>query len=222
MIWRLPMLFAQACCHTLTTQHNSYFLQRPIAVEPGLVRQLVNRTAVPWSLFCLVATRQLACKCHLPSPPAVLRGHDTALITTGLMLLRCIIRRSFVTAAGHQRLLRHCSRHTAPVSTAPMPQKQPGSTPSKSPAAKRTPKKQPPAVVPDAALLDKAARILAQLQELYPNPPVPLEHDSPFQLLVAVMLSAQTTDKKVQCSGDAATELCVLSSSLPCQADNLA
>ena len=35
------------------------------------------------------------------------------------------------------------------------------------------------------------------LDELYPDPPVPLDHSSPYTLLVAVALSAQTTDKKV-------------------------
>lgn len=44
---------------------------------------------------------------------------------------------------------------------------------------------------------DKAARIQAQLDALYPNPPIPLDHCDPFTLLCAVMLSAQTTDKKV-------------------------
>jgi endonuclease-3 len=44
---------------------------------------------------------------------------------------------------------------------------------------------------------DKADRIAAILDELYAVPPVPLRHNSPFELLVAVMLSAQTTDKKV-------------------------
>lgn len=43
----------------------------------------------------------------------------------------------------------------------------------------------------------KAARIAAQLEELYPETPVPLDHTDPFTLLVAVLLSAQTTDKKV-------------------------
>jgi len=32
---------------------------------------------------------------------------------------------------------------------------------------------------------------------LYPETPVPLDHDTPFQLLVAVLMSAQTTDLKV-------------------------
>jgi endonuclease III len=45
--------------------------------------------------------------------------------------------------------------------------------------------------------IDKAARIMAILDELYPMPPIPLDHVDPFSLLVAVMLSAQTTDKKV-------------------------
>ena len=35
------------------------------------------------------------------------------------------------------------------------------------------------------------------LDELYPRPPIPLEHVDPYTLLVAVTLSAQTTDKKV-------------------------
>src|SRR5262249_16860653 len=37
----------------------------------------------------------------------------------------------------------------------------------------------------------------ALLDELYPEPPIPLEHEDPFTLLVAVMLSAQTSDKQV-------------------------
>lgn len=44
---------------------------------------------------------------------------------------------------------------------------------------------------------DKAARILATLDALYPEPAIPLDHVDPFSLLVAVVLSAQTTDKKV-------------------------
>jgi endonuclease-3 len=43
----------------------------------------------------------------------------------------------------------------------------------------------------------KAERILRQLSALYPRPPIPLDHADPFTLLVAVVLSAQTTDKKV-------------------------
>ncbi|MEL7368798.1 MAG: endonuclease III [Myxococcota bacterium] len=44
---------------------------------------------------------------------------------------------------------------------------------------------------------EKASRILEILEALYPKPPIPLDHDDSFQLLVAVVLSAQTTDKKV-------------------------
>ncbi|GAX75888.1 hypothetical protein CEUSTIGMA_g3331.t1 [Chlamydomonas eustigma] len=46
-------------------------------------------------------------------------------------------------------------------------------------------------------LQTKASAISEQLEQLYPNPPIPLHHASPFQLLVAVVLSAQTTDVKV-------------------------
>ena len=44
---------------------------------------------------------------------------------------------------------------------------------------------------------DKAERIGEILDELYPEPPIPLDHRDPYTLLVAVALSAQTTDRKV-------------------------
>ena len=44
---------------------------------------------------------------------------------------------------------------------------------------------------------EKAARILKQLEKLYPDPPVPLDHFDTFSLLVSVLLSAQTTDERV-------------------------
>ncbi len=36
-----------------------------------------------------------------------------------------------------------------------------------------------------------------KLQQLYPTQPIPLDHNSPYTLLVAVLLSAQCTDKRV-------------------------
>ena len=44
---------------------------------------------------------------------------------------------------------------------------------------------------------EKAAKILEMLEEFYPETPVPLDHENSFQLLIAVLMSAQTTDKKV-------------------------
>lgn len=44
---------------------------------------------------------------------------------------------------------------------------------------------------------EKAERIMEILEELYPETPIPLDHSDPFTLLVAVLLSAQSTDKKV-------------------------
>ena len=44
---------------------------------------------------------------------------------------------------------------------------------------------------------ERAALILRRLDDLYPETPVPLDHRDPFTLLVAVLLSAQCTDKKV-------------------------
>lgn len=44
---------------------------------------------------------------------------------------------------------------------------------------------------------EKAKRIGEILDRLYPVPPIPLQHRDPFTLLVAVLLSAQTTDARV-------------------------
>lgn len=49
----------------------------------------------------------------------------------------------------------------------------------------------------ERALAEKAARIRAELDEFYPAPAIPLAHSDPFTLLVAVVLSAQTTDARV-------------------------
>ena len=45
--------------------------------------------------------------------------------------------------------------------------------------------------------IEKAQKIGDILDGLYPSTPIPLEHYDSYTLLVAVMLSAQTTDKKV-------------------------
>lgn len=44
---------------------------------------------------------------------------------------------------------------------------------------------------------ERAAFILRKLQSLYPAPPIPLHHKDPYTLLVAVLLSAQCTDERV-------------------------
>ncbi|HNU56087.1 MAG TPA: endonuclease III [Flavobacteriales bacterium] len=44
---------------------------------------------------------------------------------------------------------------------------------------------------------EKAAFVAEKLAELYPRTSIPLDHEDPYTLLVAVVLSAQCTDKKV-------------------------
>jgi endonuclease III len=44
---------------------------------------------------------------------------------------------------------------------------------------------------------DRALWVLQRLGELYPETPIPLDHATPYQLLIAVLLSAQCTDKMV-------------------------
>ena len=44
---------------------------------------------------------------------------------------------------------------------------------------------------------EKVSFVINTLKELYPTIPVPLDHKDPYTLLIAVLLSAQSTDKKV-------------------------
>lgn len=44
---------------------------------------------------------------------------------------------------------------------------------------------------------EKAAFVLKTLNNLFPDPPIPLNHTDPYTLLVAVLLSAQCTDERV-------------------------
>lgn len=44
---------------------------------------------------------------------------------------------------------------------------------------------------------EKASIVLQTLEQLYPQPPIPLQHSDPYTLLIAVLLSAQTTDAMV-------------------------
>jgi len=53
-----------------------------------------------------------------------------------------------------------------------------------------------PTKVP-ASRKEKAAFVASKLEELYPTITIPLDHQDPYTLLVAVLLSAQCTDKKV-------------------------
>jgi endonuclease-3 len=54
-----------------------------------------------------------------------------------------------------------------------------------------------PASVDFSRRVDRAAYIDRRLAELYPRTPVPLDHTDAYTLLIAVLLSAQCTDKRV-------------------------
>ena len=44
---------------------------------------------------------------------------------------------------------------------------------------------------------ERASFVMQRLEQLYPETPVPLDHNNIFELLVAVLLSAQCTDERV-------------------------
>lgn len=52
-------------------------------------------------------------------------------------------------------------------------------------------------VTPSVSKAEKVNDIIATLERLYPETPVPLDHTNPFTLLIAVLLSAQCTDERV-------------------------
>lgn len=62
---------------------------------------------------------------------------------------------------------------------------------------------------------ERAAYVAKRLQEIYPDPPIPLDHSNNYTLLVAVLLSAQCTDERVNkvtpalfAHADNATDMC--------------
>jgi endonuclease III len=76
--------------------------------------------------------------------------------------------------------------------------------PATQPAPDAAPADEAPAADESPAIDDaprdrraRAARVLELLDQYVPAPAIPLEHESPFQLLVAVILSAQCTDARV-------------------------
>lgn len=52
-------------------------------------------------------------------------------------------------------------------------------------------------IVKMAAKKEKAQEIIRILEELYPQTPIPLQHQDAYTLLIAVLLSAQCTDERV-------------------------
>ncbi len=44
---------------------------------------------------------------------------------------------------------------------------------------------------------EKVSFVINKLEELYPTTPIPLQHQDPYTLLIAVLLSAQCTDERV-------------------------
>ncbi len=64
-------------------------------------------------------------------------------------------------------------------------------------AKKKTAQSMTPSADFDPALKRRARRVYQKLDELYPEAHCALDHDGPFQLLIATILSAQCTDVRV-------------------------
>jgi endonuclease-3 len=68
---------------------------------------------------------------------------------------------------------------------------------TKSVAKKATPPKLVPRPKTSSQRADRVAKIIKLLDEMYPSPKIPLLHRNAWELLVATILSAQCTDKRV-------------------------
>ena len=44
---------------------------------------------------------------------------------------------------------------------------------------------------------EKVSFVIKTLEDLYPETPIPLDHKDPYTLLIAVLMSAQSTDARV-------------------------
>jgi endonuclease-3 len=66
-----------------------------------------------------------------------------------------------------------------------------------SPSTRTNQTKSMPPSAPPAEITEKAAQIARILEELYAEAPIPLNHSDPYTLLIAVVLSAQCTDERV-------------------------
>ena len=87
-----------------------------------------------------------------------------------------------------------------PVTPQPLPYVPPSSPGNANPDEWiATPEAKPPqqAPAPDTALVRRARRINRELAEVYPYAHPELDFENPFQLVVATVLSAQTTDLRV-------------------------
>ena len=106
-------------------------------------------------------------------------------------------------AAGKSAL----AKKSAPAQKAPPAGKsapaQNASPARKAPSTKKPPPTKPPQkapapdTAPDTALVRRARRINRELAEVYPYAHPELDFENPFQLVVATVLSAQTTDLRV-------------------------
>ena len=80
---------------------------------------------------------------------------------------------------------------TTPEKLAPTKSKATKPRPAKNQVSPQTPRRAAKPINVTSHLIEKARRLQQQLHELYPSPAIPLDSTSHFQLLIAVMLSAQ-------------------------------
>ena len=72
-----------------------------------------------------------------------------------------------------------------------------GITETNFPSAAGLPRGPPGGTLRPMLKKERAAHLLRRLNDLYPETPIPLDHSNAFTLLVAVLLSAQCTDARV-------------------------
>nr|WP_231977352.1 endonuclease III [Streptomyces sp. 2323.1] len=162
-------------------------VRKPAVRQPGASRPAAPHTTAPTaaekSPVGKTSAGKKAAVNETPEKPAAAKKAVAKKAVTKKATAKKAVAKKTAAAAGQAP-----ARTTATKKTA-----------AKKTAAKQAPAKQPPARKPESrvAMVRRARRINRELAELYPYAHPELDFTNPFELLVATVLSAQTTDLRV-------------------------
>ncbi|MEV0372806.1 endonuclease III [Streptomyces sp. NPDC050636] len=167
--------------------------RKPAGRVPGASRPVVkdpmaNTTAGKTSVSKSSAGKKAAVK-QTPEKPAAAKK----AVTKKAVAKKAVVKKAATTETGVKKAVAKKAVTTKAAAT-----KKPAATAKKAPATKAAAKKAP-ARKPESrvAMVRRARRINRELAELYPYAHPELDFTNPFELLVATVLSAQTTDLRV-------------------------
>ncbi|WP_374205668.1 endonuclease III [Streptomyces sioyaensis] len=167
-------------------------VRKPAVRQPGASRPAAPHTTAPTaaekSPVGKTSAGKKAAVNETPEKPAAAKKAVAKKATAKKAVAKKTVAKKTAAAAGQAP-----ARTTATTKTAAT------QAPAKKTAATQAPAKKAPARKPESrvAMVRRARRINRELAELYPYAHPELDFTNPFELLVATVLSAQTTDLRV-------------------------